>query len=94
MLRRLDPSYGLQKRALPRPIWPDCDDRLLFTNLQVVITILVMTFFSPCVNALLVLFKERGFRTGLAIIGFVLPYSVALGGFLHWILRSLNVTFR
>jgi ferrous iron transport protein B len=64
------------------------------TSLEVVITLLVMTFFSPCVNALLVLFKERGFWTALAIIGFITPYAVALGGFLHWLLRLLGVTFR
>jgi len=65
-----------------------------FTALQAVITLLVMTFFSPCVNALLVLFKERGLRTGLAILAFVTPYAVLLGGVLHWILRSAGVTFQ
>lgn len=64
-----------------------------FTNLQVVITLLVMTFFSPCVNALLVMFKERGLRAGLAIIAFVTPYAVLLGAGLHWILRTFGVTF-
>jgi len=64
-----------------------------FTNLQVVITLLVMTFFSPCVNALLVMFKERGIRAGLGIIGFVTPYALLLGGGLHWLLRALGVTF-
>jgi len=84
----------LIRREAGAALLKQLSDGHLFTNLQVVITILVMTFFSPCVNALLVLFKERGFRTGLAIIGFVMPYSVALGGFLHWVLRSLGVTFR
>ncbi len=84
----------LIRREAGAALLKQLSDAGVFTNLQVVITLLVMTFFSPCVNALLVLFKERGFKVGLAIIAFVMPYSVALGGFLHWILRSAGVTFQ
>jgi ferrous iron transport protein B len=59
----------------------------------VVITLLIMTFFSPCVNAVLVMFKERGLRAGLVIIGFVTPYALVMAAFLHWVCRMLGVSF-
>jgi ferrous iron transport protein B len=65
-----------------------------FTHLQIVITLLVMTFISPCVNSLLVLFKEQGWKVGLGILAFVTPWALVMGGVLHRILWALGVTFQ
>lgn len=58
-----------------------------FTSVQLLITILVMSFSIPCVNSFIMLIKEQGVRTALAIVGVVVIYSTLLGG-------ALNLFFR
>ncbi|MBU1218398.1 50S ribosome-binding GTPase [Myxococcota bacterium] len=58
-----------------------------FTSVQLIITILVMSFSIPCVNSFIMLIKEQGVKTALAIVGVVIVYSTLLGG-------ALNLFFR
>jgi ferrous iron transport protein B len=62
-----------------------------FTGNQLLITLLIMTFLMPCVNATLMLFKERGTRVALFIIGVVLVYTTLVGGAVNFGLRFLGV---
>ena len=64
-----------------------------YTNLQLVVTLLVMTFLVPCVNAALVLAKERGLRVAALIIGSVSVYAVLVGAAVSNACRLLGVTF-
>jgi ferrous iron transport protein B len=64
-----------------------------FDNLQLVVTILVMTFLTPCVNAALVLIKERGFRNALLMLLAVSTYAVAVGAVVSNVCRLLGVDF-
>jgi ferrous iron transport protein B len=64
-----------------------------FNGAQTVVTLLVMTFLMPCVNAIIVIIKERGVRTALSIMAFVIPYAVLVGTVINLIFRLLNVTF-
>ncbi|MBW1870907.1 MAG: ferrous iron transport protein B, partial [Deltaproteobacteria bacterium] len=65
----------------------------LYDGVQVVVTLLVMTLVIPCINSILVMFKERGFWPSIAILCFVIPYSLALGALLNVTCRWLNITF-
>jgi ferrous iron transport protein B len=38
--------------------------------------------------------KERGWKTGLAIAGFIFPFAIAVGAVLNWALRALHVTLQ
>jgi len=38
--------------------------------------------------------KERGWKTGLAIAGFIFPFAIAVGATLNWVLRALNVNLQ
>ncbi len=67
--------------------------RGIYTNLQLVVNLLVMTFLTPCINAILVLFKERGRKTGALIIGTVLIYAILMGTLVNHICLALGVTF-
>jgi ferrous iron transport protein B len=49
------------------------------TPVQTVVALTVITLFIPCVANLLVMLKERGTKTGLAIAGFILVYSFGIG---------------
>jgi len=65
----------------------------MYTNLQLVVNLLVMTFIAPCINAIIVLFKERGIRAGVAIMGAVTVYAIVIGSIVNHICRLLGITF-
>jgi len=67
--------------------------RGIYTNLQLVVNLLVMTFLTPCINAILVLFKERGPKTGAMIIGTVILYAILMGSLVNQVCLALGVTF-
>lgn len=64
-----------------------------FDSVQLVVTLLVMTFLTPCVNAMIVLAKERGVREAALIVGTISVYSLLVGGAINHALRFLGVTF-
>jgi len=65
----------------------------MYTNLQLVVNLLVMTFIAPCINAIIVLFKERGIRAGVAIMGAVTVYAIVIGSIVNHTCRLLGITF-
>lgn len=65
----------------------------LYDNVQLVVNLLVMTFLSPCMNATIVLFKERGGKAAAVILGSVMIYAVLIGSFVSHACRLLGVTF-
>jgi ferrous iron transport protein B len=65
----------------------------IYTNLQLVVNLLVMTFLTPCINAIIVLFKERGFKTSILIISSVFVYAVLIGAAVNHTCRVLGITF-
>jgi ferrous iron transport protein B len=64
----------------------------LLTPLQVTVSLVVITLFVPCIANLLMMIKERGWRTALAIAAFIFPFAVLVGALLNFALRSLGVT--
>jgi ferrous iron transport protein B len=64
-----------------------------YTNLQLVVNLLIMTFLTPCINAILVLFKERGKKTAVVIIATVIVYAILMGSLVNHICLALGVTF-
>jgi ferrous iron transport protein B len=67
--------------------------RSSYTNLQLVVNLLVMTFLTPCINAIMVLFKERGRKTAVIILGAVITYAVLMGSLISHICLALGITF-
>ncbi len=64
-----------------------------YSNLQLVVNLLVMTFIIPCINATIVLFKERGIRAGVAICASVSVYAVVVGSIVNHTCILLGITF-
>ena len=64
-----------------------------FDNVQLVVAMLVMTFLMPCINATIVIFKERGVKASLAILGIVSTWAVVMGAAFNFICRAFGVTF-
>ena len=67
--------------------------RHLYTNLQLVVNLLVMTLVAPCMNALVVLFKERGMKVCLIINIAVLLYAIAAGSLINHLCLYFGITF-
>lgn len=64
-----------------------------YTNLQLVVNMLVMVFLIPCLNAVMVLFKERGVRAASLILITVFFYAILVGSLVNYTCLTLGVTF-
>jgi ferrous iron transport protein B len=64
-----------------------------FSNLQRVVALLTMTLLIPCVNTMVVLFKERGARVAGVILAGVFVYAGLAGGLVNHLCRALGITF-
>jgi ferrous iron transport protein B len=65
----------------------------IYDNVQLVVNLLVMTFLTPCMNAIIVLFKERGSRAAVAIMSTVMIYAILIGSMVNYTCRLLGITF-
>ena len=60
---------------------------------QVVVSLIVITLFVPCIASFLVIAKEQGLKKALAITAFIVPFAITVGGVVSWILRTFSITF-
>ncbi len=60
-------------------------------GVQAVVALSVITLFVPCIANFFVMVKERGVRTTLAMVAFIVPFAFAVGAALNWALRALGV---
>ncbi len=61
---------------------------------QIVVSLVTMTLFIPCIASFFMIVKEQGTRIALAVAAFVFPFAILVGGALNFALRHLGVTFR
>jgi ferrous iron transport protein B len=62
--------------------------------IQSVVAMVVITLFIPCIANFFMIVKERGWKTALAIAGFIFPFAVAVGAGLNVVLRALDMPLR
>jgi ferrous iron transport protein B len=58
---------------------------------QIVVSLVVITLFVPCIANFFMMVKERGMKMALYMVVFIFPFAFAVGGVLNWILRTLKV---
>ncbi len=58
-------------------------------EIQVVVSLVTLTLFVPCIANLFMIIKERGARTALWMTLFIFPFAFLVGGLLNLLLRSL-----
>ena len=58
---------------------------------QVLVSLVTITLFVPCVANFLIIIKEQGLRTALIIVGVVLFVAIIVGGMTNWILWGLGI---
>jgi ferrous iron transport protein B len=60
---------------------------------QVVVSMIVITLFVPCLASFLMIIKEQGLKRALAITGFIVPFAILVGATVGWVLRMFNIQF-
>ena len=58
----------------------------LLTPLQVVVAMVTITLFIPCIASVMMIAKERGGRTALGMFVLIIPLALLVGGILYRIL--------
>jgi ferrous iron transport protein B len=59
---------------------------------QLTIAAVVLTLFVPCIAQLMVMFKERGTKTAIAIFLFVLVLAFSTGMLLNFVFNTFQIT--
>lgn len=63
----------------------------LLNTEQVVVSLVTITLFIPCIANFFMIVKEQGLKVALAMAGFIFPFSFLVGGLLHRILLWLEI---
>ncbi|MBI5695522.1 MAG: ferrous iron transport protein B [Nitrospirae bacterium] len=66
----------------------------LLTPVQVVVSLVTITLFVPCVAQFFVTIKERGMKFAALTVLFVFPFAVLVGAALNMTLKVLGVTLQ
>jgi ferrous iron transport protein B len=56
-------------------------------EVQIVVALVTVTLFLPCIAQLFMMLKERGTRVTLLTLGFVLPFAFGMGGLVNFLMR-------
>jgi ferrous iron transport protein B len=61
------------------------------TGNQILVSLVVITLFIPCIATLLMIVKEHGKRTAFAVAAFVFPFALLAGGLVHLALDAFGI---
>jgi ferrous iron transport protein B len=56
-------------------------------EVQIVVALVTVTLFLPCIAQLFMMIKERGARSALATVAFILPFAFGMGGLVNVLMR-------
>ncbi len=59
-------------------------------EVQVTVALVTITLFVPCIANFFMILKERGWRTGLAMMAFIVPFSFGVGGAVNQLMRFFH----
>jgi ferrous iron transport protein B len=62
--------------------------------IQIVVSMVTITLFIPCIANFFMIVKERGWKTALAIAGFITPFALGTGAAVRWILTTLAIPLK
>jgi ferrous iron transport protein B len=65
----------------------------LLTHLQVVVSLVTITLFIPCLANLLVIIKEQGTKIAVGMALFIFPFAILIGAAVNLIARKLGIRF-
>lgn len=60
---------------------------------QVVVSLITMTLFVPCIANFFMIAKERGMKTAVWMSAFIFPFAIFVGGAVNFVLRFFDIQF-
>jgi ferrous iron transport protein B len=66
------------------------DLQATMNSAQLLVAVVTMTLFIPCIAQFMVTVKERGWKTALGMAVFIFPFALLVGGMLSSLLRLLG----
>lgn len=82
--------YGFFRRDYGAAGLFDLQQQNLLSGNQLLISAVVLTLFLPCIAQLQILIQERGLRTTIAMVSFILPFAFFIGYLLNLVLTTLG----
>jgi len=64
----------------------------LMDHIQILVSLVTMTLFVPCIANFFIIIKERGLKTALLMVSFIFSFAILAGGMLNFALRWLNLS--
>jgi ferrous iron transport protein B len=65
----------------------------LLTNLQVVVSLVTITLFIPCLANFLVIIKEQGTKVAAGMALFIFPFAILVGALVNLAARKIGISF-
>jgi ferrous iron transport protein B len=62
----------------------------LLTPVQIVTAMVTITLFIPCIASVMMIGKERGWRTAVGMLATIIPLAILAGGLLNRLLLALG----
>jgi ferrous iron transport protein B len=62
--------------------------------IQIVVSMVTITLFIPCIANFFMIVRERGWKTALAIAAFITPFAIGAGAAVRWALTALPIPLR
>ena len=56
-------------------------------EIEVVVALVTVTLFIPCIANFFMMVKERGWKTAAGIMGFIVPFAFGVGGLVNFLMR-------
>ena len=56
-------------------------------QIEVVVALTTITLFIPCIANFFMILKERGWKTGVAMLAFILPFAFGVGAAVNQLMR-------
>lgn len=60
--------------------------------IQMLVALVTITLFVPCIANFFIMIKERGMKTALLIVAFIFAFAFLFGGLFNFVLRYLQVS--
>jgi len=76
MRRDFGAVYLLQAATGPSPV---------LSPLQILVAMVTITLFMPCIANFLMIAKEHGWKVAWAMAAFIFPFAFFVGGTVHWV---------
>ena len=84
--------YGFFRRDFGAAGLYDLHSSGVLIGIPLVVSAVTLTLFLPCIAQFMVMLKERGIKTALAIALFIFPFAFVVGYILNLVLTALGVS--